>query len=73
MPISPRPNQPRTPGATILAKPPPNNPEQIRTNLNIPEHPDQIGPPSGSPLNIPKKTNPNTIAALLGRQSMRHA
>ena len=31
-----------------------NNPEQIRTNPNTAEHPDQIGPPSGSPLNTPK-------------------
>ena len=39
----------------------PNNPEQIRTNLNKPEHrqaprPDRDAP--GSPPNSPKKTNP---------------
>ena len=41
MPTSPRANQPRTPGATIHAGSPSitlNNPEQIRTNLNKPEH-----------------------------------
>ena len=41
----------------------PNNPEQIRTNLNAAEHPDQIGTPSESPPNTPKKENLNTIAA----------
>ena len=36
-----------------------NNPEQIRTNLNIAERPDQIGRPPESPQNTPKKTTPN--------------
>ena len=55
-------NQLRTPGAAIHAGPSPNNPEQIRTNLNTAEHPDQIEPPSGSPSAPLKKTSPNTIA-----------
>ena len=33
-----------------------NNPEQIRTNLNIAERPDQIGRPPESPPITPKKT-----------------
>ncbi len=36
----------------------PNNPEQIRTNLNVAKRPDQIGPPPESPPNTPKKNKP---------------
>ena len=35
-----------------------NNPEQIRTNPNIAERLDQIGPPLQSPPNTPKKNTP---------------
>ena len=37
-----------------------NNPEQIRTNPNIAERPDQIGTPPGPPPNAQKKTTLNT-------------
>ena len=37
-----------------------NNPEQIRTNLNTAERPDQIGGLPGSPPNTPEKANLNT-------------
>ena len=47
-------------GAAIQVGSPLNNPEQIRTNLNIAERPDQIGRPPGSPLDSRKKTNLNT-------------
>ena len=47
--VKPRPN-PSGASRTNL-----NNPEQIRTNLNIAKHPDQIGRPPGSPLITPKK------------------
>ena len=43
MPTSP-PTQPRTPSTTIHAGSPPNNPEQIRTNLNKPERPRTLRP-----------------------------
>ena len=35
-----------------------NKSEQIRTTPNTAERPDQIGPPSESPPNTTKKTNP---------------
>ena len=35
-----------------------NKSEQIRTNPNTAERPDQIGKPPGSPPNTKKKTNP---------------
>ena len=40
-----------------------NNPEQIRTNPNTAERPDQIGTPSESPPNTPKRTTLNTAVA----------
>ena len=55
-----------------------NKPEQIRTNPNTAERPDQIGTPPRSPPNTPKKTNPEHRrcrtqhpTAPLGRRSMR--
>ena len=55
--VNPRPN-PSGASRTNL-----NNPEQIRTTLNIAKHPDQIGRTPGSPLITPKKRNLNTVAA----------
>ena len=63
MPASLRANRLRTSGATIHPDHAPNNPEQIRTNLNVAERSDQIGRSPGSPLNSRKKTNLNTVAA----------
>ena len=40
-----------------------NKPEQIRTNLNTAERPDQIGAPKNHPRTPRKKQNPNTVAA----------
>ena len=40
-----------------------NKPEQIRTNPNTAERPDQIGTPSESPPNTPKKSTLNTAVA----------
>ena len=62
MPTSPRANQPRASDATIHTGSPPNNPEQIRTDPNTAEHPDQIEPAHGAPPNNPEqiRTDPNT-------------
>ena len=62
MPTSPRANQPRASDATIHTGSPPNNPEQIRTDPNTAEHPDQIEPAHGPPPNIPEqiRTDLNT-------------
>jgi len=49
---------PTSPNTTTHTASPPNKPEQIRTNPNTAERPDQIGPPPESPPNAPKKTNP---------------
>ena len=43
-----------------------NIPEQIRTNLNTANHPDQIGPPKIHPEKARKKTNPNTAHRMAG-------
>ena len=59
-----RAHHPDTPSVNPRCQPlqhTPNNPEQIRTNLNKPEHRQAPRPdrePPGSPPNTPKKTNP---------------
>ena len=58
MPTLPPTRQLRAPTTAAHAGAPLNNPEQIRTNLNNAERPDQIGTPSESPPNTPKKRNP---------------
>ncbi len=45
-----------------------NNPEQIRTNPNTAERPDQIGTPLDHPRPPEKKQNPNTFAAIRHRR-----
>ena len=50
-----KPEQRRHPLASPHPLHTPNNPEQIRTNLNTAERPDQIGTPQKSPPNTPKK------------------
>ena len=59
MPTSPPTHQPRTSSTTVHPDHTPNNPEQIRTNLNTAERSDQIGAPSESPRISPIKTIPN--------------
>ena len=68
-----RAHHPDTPSVNPRCQPrrrTPNNPEQIRTNLNKPEHrqaprPDRTTPES--PPITPKKENPNTAAGYSGR------
>ncbi len=64
MPTSPNTNHPRAQTAAAHAaaslRTTPNKPEQIRTNPNTAERPDQIGPHPESPPNTRKKENPNS-------------